>query len=68
MGAARSLLYVEDIAERLGITTTAVRLRVFRRRPSIPKPLPKERTEGKLAWRVRDFEKWLDQLDRRIAR
>lgn len=66
MGAARSLLYVEDIAERLGITATAVRLRVHRHRPSIPKPLPKERTEGKLAWRVRDFDRWLDQLDKRL--
>lgn len=66
MQADRSLLYVEDIAERLGITTTAVRLRVHRRRPSIPKPLPKDRTEGKLAWRVRDFERWLDQLDKRL--
>lgn len=64
----RSLLYVEDIAERLGITENAVRLRAHRLRPSIPPPLPKDRTEGKLAWRVQDFEKWLDQLDRRIAR
>lgn len=64
----KAILYVEDIAERLGITPNAVRIRHQRRSQSIPKPLPKERTGGKLAWRVRDYERWLDQLDRRIAR
>ena len=64
----RAIIYVEDLAERLGITPNAVRLRYQRRSQSIPKPLPKERTGGKLAWRLSDFERWLDQLDRRIAR
>lgn len=64
----REILYVDDVAERLGITPNAVRLRANRRCASIPKPLPKERTAGKLAWRTRDFDEWLDKLDRAIRR
>lgn len=62
----KSILYAEDLAERLGITPNAVRLRARRRCASIPKPLPMDRTAGKLAWRARDFDVWLDKLDKRI--
>jgi hypothetical protein len=64
----KEIIYVDDFAERLGISPNAVRLRYQRRSLSMPNPLPKDRTGGKLAWRMIDFERWLDQLDRRIAR
>lgn len=49
------LLFVPDIAERLGVSSDAVRALI--RRGSLPPPA---RIGRRLVWRQADFERWLD--------
>lgn len=54
-----ALLYVPQLAERLGMTETAVRCAVQRRSAAIPAPV---RLGRRIAWRERDVERWLEGL------
>lgn len=58
------VLYVPDIARKLGMSESAVRMAVIRdrqrgeRKRALPKPFM---LGGKLAWRVIDVTLWLEQ-------
>lgn len=53
-----NFLYVADIAKILNITETAVRGRVQRKSPSIPKWRV---WENRLVWTKEDVQKWQEQ-------
>ena len=58
------VLYVPDLARKLGLTEAAVRGHVYRRTGAIPQPFPMGR---RLAWRRATVEAWLAHRER-VAR
>jgi predicted DNA-binding transcriptional regulator AlpA len=61
-GKVSDVLYVADVAEKLGMTESAVRMAVARdkgrgeRKRALPKPF---KIGAKLAWRRQDVDVWL---------
>lgn len=63
-GKVSDVLYVADVAQKLGMTESAVRMAVARdkgrgeRKRALPKPF---KIGAKLAWRRQDVDAWLER-------
>ncbi len=56
MSQKQEILYVADLARKLGRTESGVRMAVHRRSESVP---PHFMLAGRIAWRAEDVTTWL---------